>query len=301
MKTICALLLMLLLHLGGARGAELPSPWKVNKVTLAPQTEEWKQKLTASITELNQGKTFEISADVPLTRIDDYFVSGNHLAVMGEAGRAAAVVIFDLKTREKTDWFYCYQPQRISESRIVYVEWYPAHAAGIPKDVILLYDLTQSPANNRLSTARPMPIPAPDIASPVTVGIPIFPESNVLQKSYKNSSNDADNTEYSLAHTFLQMNSKRIIFIGAKGKDYSSMSDYLVIVDFLDGVDDIALQRVEIPRNQLKSPGDNPQFVEINGIKAASVDSVRLYVPKSKYGVEDVVLNLPPVMHSSDK
>jgi hypothetical protein len=26
---------------------------------------------------------------------------------------------------------------------------------------------------------------------------------------------------------------------------------------------------------------------------------VRLYVPKSKYGVEDVVLNLPSVIHSS--
>lgn len=301
MKMICAILLALVLQVDRAECKNTIQLWTVDHVTLVPHSEEWQQGFTASITETTHGETFEISADVPLTRIDEYFVSGNHLAVMGEAGRAAAVVIFDLETREKTDWFYCYQPQRISESRIVYVEWYPAHAASTPKDVILLYDLTQSPAKNRLSTARPMPIPAPEKASPVTVGIPIFPEANFRHKSYRNSSDDADNTEYSVAHTFLQLNSKRIIFVGAKGKDYSSMSDYLVIVDFLDGVDDIALQRIEIPRNQLKSPGDNPQFIEINGIKAASGDSVRLYVPKSKYGVEDVVLSLPPVIHSSDK
>jgi hypothetical protein len=173
------------------------------------------------------------------------------------------------------------------------VEWYPAHGAGNPKDVILLYDLTQSPGSNRLDSAVPMPIPAPDKANPVTVGIPIFPESNVLGKSYRNGSDDTDNTEYSVAHTFLQMNSKRIIFVGAKGRDYSSMSDYLVIVDFQDGINNLAIQKLEIPKDQLKSPGDNPQFVEVIGIKAISENSVRLYVPKSKYGVEDVVLNLP--------
>jgi hypothetical protein len=221
------------------------------------------------------------------------------MVTIGEAGRAAAVVIFDLKTREKIDWFYCYQPQRISENRIVYVEWYPGHGAGKPKDVILLYDLTKSPGSNRLDSAVPMPIPAPDKASPVTVGIPIFPETNVLQKSYRNGSDDAANTEYSVAHLFLQMNPKRIIFVGARGKHYSSMSDYLVIVDFLDETGSLAIQRVEFPKDQLKSPGDNPQFVEVIGIKAISENSVRLFVPKSKYGVEDVVLNLPGVIQRS--
>jgi hypothetical protein len=299
MKVICAILLVLMLQSGGAGSKELPSPWKVNKVTLVPHTEEWKQGFTASITEVKQGETFELSADVPLTRIDDYFISDTRMVAIGEAGRAAAVVIFDLKTREKIDWFYCYQPQRISETRIVYVEWYPAHGAGTPKDVILLYDLAKSPASNRLGSAVPISIPAPEKASPVTVGIPIFPESNVLQRSYKNSSNDADNTEYSVAHTFLQVNPKRIAFVGVKGKDYSSMSDYLVIVDLFDEIDNVALQKVEIPKGQLKTSGDNPQFIEVTGIKALSGDSAQLHVPRSKYGVEDVMLNLPPVIRGS--
>ncbi len=267
-------------------------------MTLVPQTEEWKQRFTASITEAKRGETFELSADVPLTSIEDYFVSDTHMVVIGEAGRAAAVVIFDLKTREKIDWFYCYQPQRISENRIVYVEWYPGHGAGNPQDVILLYDLTKSPGSNRLESAVPMPIPAPDKASPVTVGIPIFPESNVLQKSYKNGSDNADNTEYSVAHTFLEINPRRIVFVGAKGRDYSSMSDYLVIVDFVDGMNNLAIQKLEIPKDQLKSLGDEFQFVEVIGIKAISENSVRLYVPESK-DVQEVVLNLPSVIHSS--
>jgi hypothetical protein len=221
------------------------------------------------------------------------------MVAIGEAGRAAAVVIFDLKTREKIDWFYCYQPQRISENRIVYVEWYPGHGAGKPKDVILLYDLTRSPRSNRLDSTVPMPIPAPDKASPVTVGIPIFPETNVLHKSYENGSDDVHNTEYSVAHTFLQVNPDRIVFVAAEGKDYSSMSDYLVIVDFLDGIGSLAIQKLEIPKEQLKRPGDNPRFVEIIGIKAISKNSVRLYVPESKYGVEEVILNLPSVTHGS--
>jgi hypothetical protein len=299
MKVICAILLVLMLQSGGAGSKELPSPWKVNKVTLVPHTEEWKQGFTASITEVKQGETFELSADVPLTRIDDYFISDTRMVAIGEAGRAAAVVIFNLKTREKIDWFYCYQPQRISETRIVYVEWYPSHGAGNPKDVILLYDLAKSPASNRLGSAVLMSIPAPEKASPVTVGIPIFPESNVLQRSYRNGSNDADNTEYSLAHTFLQMTPQRIVFVAAKGRDYSSMSDFLVIVDLLDGINNLAIRKLEIPKYQLNSPGDNPQFIEVTGIKAISESSVRLYVPKSKYGVEDVVLNLPSVIHSS--
>jgi hypothetical protein len=299
MKTIWAVLLAILLQSGGAESTKSPSLWRVNKVTLVPQMEEWKQGFTASVTEVKQGKTFELSADVPLTSIEDYFVSDTRMVAIGEAGRAAAVVIFDLKTREKIDWFYCYQPQRISKNRIVYVEWYPGHGAGNPKDVILLYDLTKSPYSNRLDSAVPMPIPASDKASPVTVGLPIFPESNVLQKSYRNGSDDADSAEYSVAHTFLQVNPKRIVFVGAKGKDYSSMSDYLVIVDFLDGIGSLAIQKLEIPKDQLKSPGDNPRFVEVIGIKVISENSVRLYVPKSKYGIEDVVLNLPSVIHSS--
>jgi hypothetical protein len=299
MKVICAILLAFLLHSAGSGSQEYPHLWKVNKVTLLPHTEEWKQGFTASITEVKQGKTFELSADVPLTRIDDYFISDTRMVAIGEAGRAAAVVIFNLKTREKIDWFYCYQPQRISETRIVYVEWYPSHGAGNPKDVILLYDLAKSPASNRLGSAVLMSIPAPEKASPVTVGIPIFPESNVLQRSYRNGSNDADNTEYSLAHTFLQMTPQRIVFVAAKGQDYSSMSDFLVIVDLLDGINNLAIRKLEIPKYQLNSPGDNPQFIEVTGIKAISESSVRLYVPKSKYGVEDVVLNLPSVIHSS--
>jgi hypothetical protein len=299
MKLICAVILALLLDVGAVGFRDSPSLWKVNKVSLIPQTEEWKQGFTASVTEVKHGKTFELSADVPLTRIDDYFVSGTRLIAMGEAGRAAAVVIFDLKTREKIDWFYCYQPQRISENRIVYVEWYPGHGAGTPNDVILLYDVTKTPISNRLESAAPMPIPAPDEASPVTVGIPIFPESNVIRKSYRNGSDDTENAEFSVAHTFLQIDPRRIVFVAAKGKDYSSMIDYLVVVDFPDGIANPAIQKLDIPKDQLKSSGSNPQFVEVVGIKAISENSVRLYVPKSKYGVEDVVVNLSPSGHSS--
>ncbi len=63
-------------------------------------------------------------------------------------------------------------------------------------------------------------------------------------------------------------------------------------------MNDLAIQKLEIPKDQLKSHGDEFQFVEVIVIKAILENSVRLYVPESK-DVQEVVLNLPSVIQSS--
>lgn len=68
MKTICAVLVAILLQPGGTGITKSPSLWRVNKVALQPKMEEWKQRFTASVTEVKQGKTYELSADVPETK-----------------------------------------------------------------------------------------------------------------------------------------------------------------------------------------------------------------------------------------
>jgi len=83
-----------------------PVAWKIERATLTSHS-QMARSFAASVSRIGQAKTFELSASVPMTKVEDYFVSGNKLAVIGEAGGASAVVVFDLTRRQKTDWFYC--------------------------------------------------------------------------------------------------------------------------------------------------------------------------------------------------
>jgi hypothetical protein len=271
-----------------------PTKWKVTNVSLAPDSER-SSTLTATVKDSIHPRAVEVSASVTLTSVREYFVSGDKLAVMGEAGRAEEVVVFDLLSRREIDWFYCYYPARLSEQWIAYVEFYPSLGADMPIDVVLLYDLTKSPIDNRLTRMPTERIPAPETGpQPVRVGIPIYPPLNAAARSYTNhvrASSAAD--EGVFAHTFALLPPKRVIFVAAQGEGSPNVRNYLVVVDLSRGFANASYRTVEIPKDQLIRPGEIRQFVQVSRAEAVSADAVRLYVPRTDYGVDSIVVKIP--------
>jgi hypothetical protein len=291
LRTACLLLITCIGFAGVSRAA--PTKWKVTNVTLTPDTER-ASTLRVAVKDSIHSRASEISANVTLTRVGEYFVSGDKLAVVGEAGRADEVVVFDLLARRKIDWFYCYYPQRLSDDWIAYVEFYPSMSVEVPTNVVLLYDLTKSPVDNRLTRAPAETIPAPATGpQPIQVGIPIYPQLNASGKSYANHVRDNSPPENVLAHTFVLLPPKRVIFVAAQGEGFPNPHNYLVVVDLSRGPANVSYRNVEIPKDQLDRPGENPQFVQVSRAEAVSADAVRLYVPRTDYGVDSIVVKIP--------
>jgi hypothetical protein len=215
------------------------------------------------------------------------------LVLLGEAGRADAVVIYDLVRREKVDWFYCYKPQQVSNTWIVYVEYFPSHGTSEPTDVVLLYDLEKTPMENRTKheTTR---IPPDKYESPVEVGMPIYPESNAVQLSYTNHVQDISEARHVLSTpNFLLLPSDRLIFVTSEGSEFTNSKNYLVAISLAEGPAKPKAMQLEIPKVDFKKPGENPSYVKINRLEEASPNQVRLYVPESEYGVGSILVEIP--------
>jgi hypothetical protein len=296
-KLALTLLLLLSMCIGVCITATADEAWSVSKVSLVP-TDEHTARLQATVTGSPGRESFTLADQVTLTKIAKYFVFRDRLVVLGEAGRAQAVVLYDLLKREKIDWFYCYYPDRLSDSLLVYVEWFPNMVAGgEPFDVVLLYDLEKSPTENRIDkNSKAAPIPAPNRSAPVRVGLPIYPPSNAQTKSYENVTSRLGITSGALANTFALLSPRHLIFVGVdEGKDAGDMRDYLVVVDFSEGIEKLKYQTVDIPKNELKIPGPSNSFVVVNSVESLGNGMVRLHVPESDYGVPSIVVQIPKV------
>jgi len=173
------------LMLMGAGSAAPASPWRVENVSLRIDSER-ESTLTVRASDGAAGGLVNIESKVRLTDVEQSFVLGDKLAVMGRAGRTWSVVILDLAKGQEIDSFACALPQRLSTNRIAYVEWYPDHFVE-PREVVLIYDLTKSPMENRLPGVRAARIPAPITDISAAVGLPVYPEWNVRNRSYRNA------------------------------------------------------------------------------------------------------------------
>lgn len=256
--------------------------WKVDKVSLAPGS-----NLTGRLTVgLSRGSTaFEITAEVRLTAVADYFVFRDRLVVLGDLGRASGVVIFDLANRKALDSFGCWEARRISDSWIASVEWYPEHGQRWPTDVVLIYDLDKTPAQNRLRSAT---------SESIAVGIPVYPSANAVQESYRNVAPSAELASRIIgAPYFILLPSRWLVFVAAQeGGDYSTMEDHLVVVDLSHGLIRPPAREVEIPTGAFTKTGKNPKMIHIDAMEAVGEQSVRLLLPKSEYGISSEVVNL---------
>jgi len=266
--------------------------WRIESASLAPKTDVVRQ-LTVKVAGGAPQAPFAVIVDTRLTKLGDSFVSGDKLAIIGESGRASAVVIVDLSRRREIDWFYCYGPRRVSKDWIVYVEWYPPRGTGVPREVVLLYDLSKSPSENRLPGASKTSLPPPVLAEPIQVGQPIYPEDNVRKSSYSNMRQGAASPETVMTSVPFQMlPSQRLVFLGAEGEDFARSRNFLVVVDLSKGESRPTVRTLEIPKDKLDKPGENTNFVKVTEIKVLSPSSIRLGIPAAEYGTSGITVDI---------
>lgn len=276
-----------------ANVAASEATWTVNHISLTPES-----KLTGQLTvELSRGgSTIEITSEVRLTSVNDHFVYHDRLVVTGKVGeqaQASGVVIFDLASRKRLDWFVCWEAVRISESWIASVEWYPEHGMRWPTDVVLIYDLDKSPSQNRLGSATSPASPSSVQDTSVTAGFPVYPHTNAVEASYANVVSDAESSVRVLgAPYFVLLPSRWLVFVAAQGTDYPSSRNHLVVVDLSHGLLRPPAWIVEIPREGFRNAGRNPGMIQTDRIEPVREDSVRHFLPESEYGISSEVVNL---------
>ncbi|MBN2564862.1 MAG: hypothetical protein JXB46_04045 [Candidatus Eisenbacteria bacterium] len=193
------------------------------------------------------------------------------------------------------DWFYCFQPRRISDHWIAYKEFYFGQALGrvAPTEVLLVYDLAKTPAENRLTSPSGMTFPRPvdeNNQMGVAVGVPVFPQVNARERSYRIVLETERVGQVFDASTITLLPSMRLVFrviemlpgAGAVGSRV-----YLGVVDLSGGLEDAPSQLVPLP-----TMGEYETSIE--RIEAAAPGAVRLVFPAGQYRVDDMILQLPP-------
>jgi hypothetical protein len=270
--------------------------WAVGQITLTPAQQavdgSKPSLLRVDLTDTYDGTTVELSAAAPLSRVRSAFTFRDKLAVLGEAGKAGSVLIFDIATKREIDRLLCYQPRRISDKWITYVEWYPSHSSGSPSDVILGYDLALSPVENRLERI-PGPMPEEELpwGSP-RVGFPLYPFSNVQQKSYINNVSDPLQAERILGSPSILLPSDKLVVPVDEGFDAGSYRTHLAVIDLSQGLANPVIREIALPTDKYPRRHDSPNMMEVNKLEAVSVGAVRLYLPEGEYGIGSIVVDI---------
>ncbi len=293
MRRFFLLTLASLLGAVSSPAGEGDAAWRVEKISLAPIAEGIRL-LTASVVHAADDQRFELSDKVSLQEIHETFVWRDRLVLLGMAERTWVVEIFDLSRRVKLDRFVCGGPRRVREDWIAYTEFYFSGAQGpvVPNEVLLVYDLTKTPLENRLDREPGWKTPPPmdDYSDNIKhVGIPIFPESNAREKSYRITFETQNPGRFIDTAALAWLPSNKIVFrvseqlprMGTIGS-----RDYLVVADLSRGLGNPRFQTVEFPRL-------GRDFTRIERIEPDTPHTVRLVFPKGEYRVESMVVALP--------
>lgn len=128
------------------------------------------------------------------TEIEEISIVKNRLIIFGYVNNdAAGVTLIDLKKNEEMDFILCFSPV-FSESKrfLIYEKFRPRFAPEeVQSDLVLLYDLTKSPEDNRLQNnyknikKKSKRIGDPEyLTASENVGVPLYPEKNVSEQIY---------------------------------------------------------------------------------------------------------------------
>jgi hypothetical protein len=296
MKRNCLVMLTAawLTHVLAFGVGEFESPWKVQKLSLI-EVKEGVRMLTATVEHTPDSKPVEFSDYVATQEIQDSFIWGDRLVLLGEAERASVVEIFDLKAKAKLDWFVCYEPRRVSENWIVYKRHYFTEAQGpvAPLEVLLVYDLARTPLENRMQAAAnqriPAPVPMGRGDNVVEVGIPVYPENNARQRSYQMSFESQVPGRHISLHALRLLPSRKLVFVCAEswpGRGQLGARQYLTVVDLSRGLEGAPSASVELPKL-----GDDGAVIA--AIEPEQPNAVRLAFPKGRYSMDSLVVGLP--------
>ncbi len=277
-----------------ARGDSSNPPegsWNIQKATLSRRPDK-NGHFIATVSKKGEARKTTIEDDVPMDELASNYIASDKLILFGHGGNADVVVIFDLLGGKKIDWFYCYQPQRVFNNLIAYVEWYPNHGPDTYTDVVAVYDTRRTAAENRQGRFEGTPV-AP--TNPTRVGFPVYPEFNATHHSYSNTVEAQAEVRLVLGHpNFLGLgNDRLIIAVGEEpGGDASTLRNHLESIDLSAGISRPTNKSFLIPTGSLLTKSA-PAYIEITSMDAASDNTVRLHVPKTEYGVDSILVEIP--------
>lgn len=211
----------------------LAAEWTIDKVQISPSGTEGYGQLHASLHQ-QPGHNKEINASTISNHLLSAFTFKDKLVLFGDAGRAQSVEIFRISTGDKVDWFICYDQWRVSANLIASTEFYHTLAAGTPVDVVLAYDLTKTPRENRLT--QPPHIPPELSDQPTSVGIPIYPPENASSGSYRNRLADAHARFSVVGSSYLVSDARWLTFETIQFVDERRTGSAIVVVDLSHGL-----------------------------------------------------------------
>jgi len=183
------------------------------------------------------------------TEIGEIKIVKDRLVIFGDVSNAAwGVTILDLKRHKEIDFIICYRPQ-LSETKryLIYEKFYPRFSPEEASDLILIYDLEQSPEDNRVEEkyknirekSKRVGDPGYLIASE-NVGYPIYPEENIAKQTYFVWVPSPEERHFILTrgkYLWLDQDNK-ILFVDGYGGE-----NWLVLVDLSKGLSKMTIKK----------------------------------------------------------
>lgn len=257
-------------------GSAMADDWTVETFHLKPSG-DLHNHVTAQLAETKTRALKRIGFDTAMTNVDRAYTFNERAIFFGRAGRAQIVEILDIKVGKRIDWFICYQPQSMDTKWIAFVQYSPDHATGNPTDVVMIYDLTRSPEENRIDRIR-----HPE-TYPTRVGIPIYPSG----ASYDNNVASPSEAIHVLGPPFFLFTStKDLLFLAAQGEDFPHLQNKLISVDLRSGDARAAsASPMDLPFARLKRPGLNQRFLRVDSMEEIYPGKLKLNLPATEYGL----------------
>lgn len=269
----------------------LAQDWKVNSFHTTP-TGELSYSLTLSFSDTSKNREAKTTTDSAIRVVDSVQTVHGKAAVLGRTGNVQIVEIIDIASSKRLDWFYCYEPYFFGLHWIAFVQYYPNHSPGFPTDIMRVYDVEQTPSENRYGRA-------PGLEKyPSQVGIAVYPAEP--PKDYSNQADSASSAVHLLGPPpFLFLSSERLVFLAAVGAGFKNLTNQMIVLNFSGDNDRrVRVGTVPLPFGALKRPGLNPRFLQVIRITEVSPFRVKLELPPSEYGLKgdkeaSVVVDIP--------
>lgn len=194
-----------------------------------------RRRFTFRVTDHSGGDPFPITLDNLTTQIDKINLYGDRLVVFGEESslHSPVVTLIALSERAELDTFIGLGVQASETGRYLsFRKYYPPQGADPPRvsDLVLVYDLTKGPAENRL---RGLEAYRNDHVGRLTeVGRPLYPEINLAKGTYRVWVPEERERHLLLPEGFFWMEDDRYLAFAEKVGD----RNYFILADISGGL-----------------------------------------------------------------